>query len=134
MLNKPKESMNFYKKSLKTKFNLYGENHDEVLDLQYKIACVYITNKQYQEAHDIMVAMTEVILKEKLNHPDKINYFYRYGVYFYTTGIILMKINKNNLAKEYLNKSNLMWKDILNTNDPVLYSLNTLIKLCDKKN
>jgi tetratricopeptide (TPR) repeat protein len=135
-LGKPKEAINFYKKSLKTKFGLYGENHDEVLDLQYKISSIYITNKQYKEAEEIMTAMTDVVLKEKLNSNNSKSFthqFYRYGVYFYTTGTVLLKNNKLSLAKEYLNKANSLWKDILNPSDPVLNSLYSLIKVCNKK-
>ena len=44
--NKPKEALHDYKKSLKIKFNYYGENNDEVLELQYKISSVYISLNQ----------------------------------------------------------------------------------------
>lgn len=43
---KPKEAMNHYKKALKIKFNYFGENNDEVLDLQYKISSVYLSMRQ----------------------------------------------------------------------------------------
>ncbi len=131
-IGKPKEAINFYKKSLKTKFSIYGESHDEVLDLQYKISCIYMTNKQFKEAEEIMTAMTDVILKEKLNK-SLMHQFYRYGVYFYTTGTILLKNGKHNPAKDYLNKANSLWKDILNPSDPALNSLYSLLKICNKK-
>lgn len=124
---KPKEALNFYKKSLRVKFGLYGENHDEVLDLQYKISSVYISLKQFKQAEEIMTAMTDVILKEKLQNSN-LNNFYRYGVYFYTCGMILLK-NKNNLAKEHLNKAYTLWKDLLSPSDPTLASLNSLIHI-----
>lgn len=80
--------------------------------------------------------MTDVVLKEKLNsnNPKSFTHqYYRYGVYFYTTGTVLLKNNKINLAKEYLNKASFLWKDLLDPNDPVLNSLNSLIKICNKK-
>jgi hypothetical protein len=79
-----------------------------------------------------MLAMTEVILKEKLNKCDIDNY-YRYGVYFYTTGIILLKNNKQSVAKEYLMKADTLWKDILNPTDPGLDSIKCLIIQYQKK-
>ncbi len=124
---KPKEALNFYKKSLKTKFKFYGENHDEVLDLQYKIASIYITLKQFIEAEEIVVAMAEVVQKEKM----KANY-YRYGVYFYTAGSVLLKNNKVSQAKEYLIKAESIWKDILSPGDPALSSIKTMLKICKK--
>ena len=138
-INNPKEGLSFYKKSLKTKFHLYGENHDEVLDLQYKIASVYITLKQLKEAEEIMLAMTDVVQNEKLNNSTNmtksncIDNYYRYGVYFYTTGSILLKNNKSNLAKEFLRKAHVMWKDIVNPNDPGLSSIKSLLKICEKR-
>jgi hypothetical protein len=139
IINNPKEALNFYKKSLKTKFHLFGENHDEVLDLQYKIASVYITLKQFKEAEEIMLAMTDVVQKEKLNNfnnnsrSNGVDNYYRYGVYFYTAGVILLKNNRNSIAKEFLSKANVMWKDIINPNDPGLSSIKTMLKICDKK-
>ena len=129
---RPKEAINFYKKSLKAKFGLYGENHEEVLDLQYKISSVYITLKQYKEACEIMTAMTEVILKEKINE-NRIDYFPRYGVYFYTAGMLLIKLNKHSIAKDYLNNAVIMWKDYVNPDDPALNLVFSLIKICEKK-
>jgi tetratricopeptide (TPR) repeat protein len=139
--NNQKEALNFYKKSLKTKFHLFGDNHDEVLDLQYKIASVYISLKQFKEAEEIMMAMTDVVTKEKLrvntekneNFKASIDNYYRYGVYFYTAGVLLLKNNRNFLAKEYLNKANVMWKDIVNPNDPGLTSIKNMLKICDRK-
>ena len=135
MNNNPKEALNYYKKSLKTKFHLFGENNDEVLDLQYKIASAYISLKQFKEAEQIMIAMTEVISKEKLNRNSRtlIDFYYRYGVYFYTTGVLLLKSNSNQSAREYLNKANVMWKDIVDPNDPGLMSLRNILKLCNSR-
>jgi tetratricopeptide (TPR) repeat protein len=129
---KPKEALNYYKKSLKAKFTLFGENNEEVLDLQYKISSVYISLKQYKEASEIMTAMTEVILKEKLDNTPVDN-FYRYGVYFYTTGMLLLKNGKNSSAREYLNNALVMWKDIVSSDDPAIKSLQAMIKICDKR-
>ena len=128
---KYKEALNFYKKSLKTKFSLYGENKEEVLDLQYKISNVYIMNKQYKEAEEIMTCMSDVILKEKLQSSSA-DMFYRYGAYFYSTGLVLLKNNKNILAKEYLNKALMIWRDILLKSDPVFVSIQNLLKICEK--
>ena len=47
LMNRFKDSLIFYKKSLKLKFNLYGEAHDEVLELQYKISECYLSLKQF---------------------------------------------------------------------------------------
>ncbi len=77
--------------------------------------------------------MTDVIVNEKMNNTSIDNY-YRYGVYFYTLGMILLKNNKNTSAKANLHKAEVMWKDILNPNDPSLSSLYSLLKICDKKN
>lgn len=45
-LQKYKDALIYFKKALKIKFNYDGESNDEVLDLQYKIASVYCSNKQ----------------------------------------------------------------------------------------
>ena len=54
-------------------------------------------------------------------------------MYFYTAGVILLKNNRMYVAKEYLDKANVMWKDIVNPNDPGLSSIKALLKTCDKK-
>lgn len=131
--NKPKDALNYFKKALKTKFNMNGENDDEVLDLQYKISSVYISQKQFKEAEEIMSAMTDVIIKEKLKE-NNLDCFYRYGVYFYTLGMVLLKTNKYSHAKAALIKAETLWKDILNPNDPVKSSLSAMLKISDKKN
>jgi hypothetical protein len=131
---KPKEALNHYKKALKIKFNYFGENNDDVLDLQYKISSVYLTLRQYKEAEQIMTAMTDVVSKEKMNDKQtNLDNYYRYGVYFYTTGSILLKNGKNSLAKNFLKKAQALWKDIVNPNDPGLNSVRNLIKACEKK-
>ena len=80
------------------------------------------------------MAMTDVISKEKMkDNLSNIDNYYRYGVYFYTTGSVLLKNNKNSLAKDYLKKAQTLWKDIVNPNDPGLVSVKNLIKSCDKK-
>ena len=127
---KQQEAINCYKKSLKTKFNFYGENNEEVLELQYKISCVLMALKKYKEAEDIMNAMTEVVFREKLNECE-IDNMYRFGVYFYTAGIIFIKNNKVKLAKQSLKKAENLWKDILYNNDPCMVSLNNFMKMID---
>jgi hypothetical protein len=79
-----------------------------------------------------MLAMTEVVLKDKMTN-SKIDNYYRYGVYFYTAGTILLRNNKNTVAKEYLKRAQTLWKDILNPTDPGLTSISNLLKICDKK-
>lgn len=127
---KQQEAMNFYKKSLKTKFNYYGENNEEVLELQYKISCVLMGLKKYKEAEEIMSAMTEVVFREKLNECEVDN-MYRYGVYFYTVGIVFVKNNKFNLARQSLKKAENLWKDILFNNDPCMVSLTNFMKMVE---
>lgn len=127
---KQQEAISYYKKSLKTKFNYYGENNEEVLELQYKVSCVLMALKKYKEAEDIMNAMTEVVFREKLNECEVDN-MYRYGVYFYTAGIIFLKNNKLKLAKRSLKKAENLWKDILYNNDPCMISLNNFIKMIE---
>jgi len=127
---KQQEAINYYKKSLKTKFNFYGENNEEVLELQYKISCVLMALKKYKEAEEIMSAMTEVVFREKLNECEVDN-MYRYGVYFYTVGIIFIKNNKSKLARQSLKKAKNLWKDILYYNDPCMVSLGNFIKMVE---
>jgi tetratricopeptide (TPR) repeat protein len=129
-LGKLQDALLFYKKSLKLKFNYYGENNEEVLELQYKISCVLISLKKYKEAEEIMNAMTEVVFREKLGDCDNDN-MYRYGVYFYTAGIVFIKNNKMKVAKQHLKKAKNLWKDILYLNDPCLISLENFLKLVE---
>jgi len=129
-LGKQQDALLFYKKSLKLKFNYYGENNEEVLELQYKISCVLMSLKKYKEAEEIMNAMTEVVFREKLADCENDN-MYRYGVYFYTAGIIFIKNNKMKVAKQHLKKAKNLWKDILYLNDPCLISLENFLKLVD---
>ena len=125
-----KESMVYYKKSLKLKFNLYGDNHDEVLELQYKISSVYLSLKQYKEAEEILSAMIEVVIKEKINYATQ-EVLYRYAAYFYTYGVILIKVNKTNMAKFYLLKSRDILNGFLMKDDPLFSNISNLVKLCD---
>ncbi len=82
-----------------------------------------------------MLAMTEVVMNEKMNDKiSNIDNYYRYGVYFYTTGSILLKNSKNSSAREYLKKAQALWKDILNPIDPGLASVKQLLKISEKKN
>jgi tetratricopeptide (TPR) repeat protein len=129
-MGKLQDALMFYKKSLKTKFNYYGENNEEVLELQYKISCVLMNLKKYKEAEEIMNAMTEVVFREKLAECETDN-MYRYGVYFYTAGIIFMKNNKFKIAKQHLKKAKNLWKDILHSSDPCLISLDNFLKLVE---
>lgn len=80
-----------------------------------------------------MIAMTDVVAKEKMeNNVTNLNNYYRYGVYFYTAGSVLLKNSKNGLAKDYLKKAQALWKDIVNPNDPGLVSVKNLLKACSK--
>jgi phosphosulfolactate synthase (CoM biosynthesis protein A) len=79
-----------------------------------------------------MLAMTEVILKEKLSS-SKIDSYYRYGVYFYTAGMVLLKTNKNGIAREYLKRAQTLWKDILNPSDHGLESIKSMLNISNKK-
>ena len=132
MMNRYKDSLIFYKKSLKLKFNLYGETHDEVLELQYKISSVYLSLKQFKEAEEILSSIIDLILKQKLgNAPQEC--IYRYAAYFYTFGVVLIKLNRTNTAKVYLTKSLEVINGLLLPNDPLIININDLIKICDSK-
>ena len=128
-----RESMVYYKKSLKLKFGLYGENHDEVLELQYKISSVYVSMKQYKEAEEILSSMTDVVLKEKINYATQ-ETIYRYASYFYTFGVVLIKMNKLNIGKFYLLKSKDILEGFLSNDDPLFGNISNLIKVCDRGN
>lgn len=128
---KYKESMVYYKKSLKLKFGLYGENNDEVLELQYKISSVYLSLKQFKEAEEILSAMTDVVLKEKINYATQ-ETIYRYAAYFYTYGVILIKVNKMNMARFYLLKAKDILEGFLLKEDPLLINIMNLVKVCDR--
>ena len=132
LMNRFKDSLIFYKKSLKLKFNLYGEIHDEVLELQYKISGIYLSLKQFQQAEEILSSIVELILKKKIQNspPEAI---YRYSTYFYTYGVVLIKLNKMNNAKIYLNKVLEIVDGFLLPNDPWIYNINDLLRLCDSK-
>ena len=126
-----KEAVNYYKKALKTKYSLYGDKHDEVLDLQYKISTSYVSMKMFTDAEQVMISICDIVKKEKLS--SEIDSNYRYGTYFYLCGVIFLKLLKKDKAKEMLLKSESLWKDILSPNDPSISSLNSFIKMCEKK-
>ena len=132
LMNRYKDSLIFYKKSLKLKFNLYGETHDEVLELQYKISEVYLSLKQFQQAEEILSSIVELILKQKIHNATQ-ETIYRYSAYFYTFGVVLLKANKTNNAKIYFNKVLEIVDGFLLPNDPWIININDLIKICDSK-
>ena len=132
MMNRYKDSLIFYKKSLKLKFNLYGEAHDEVLELQYKISQVFLSMKQFQQADEILSSIVELILNQKI-HKATQETIYRYSTYFYTYGIVLIKLNKIANAKNYFNKVLEIVDGFLLPNDPWIANINDLIKICDSK-
>ena len=126
--NRYKESLEYYKKSLKIKFSLYGDKNDEVLDLQYKISSVYLLLKLYKECEQVLVSLTDVISNEKLKTANIDNY-YRYGCYYYTLGISYLKNNKINNAKIALKKVLRMWESILPNTYPAVISINKFAKI-----
>ena len=132
MMNRYKDSLVFYKKSLKLKFNLYGEAHDEVLELQYKISECYLSLKQFDQAEEILGSIIELILKQKINKANQ-EIIYRYSTYFYSYGVVLIKLNKFNSAKIYFNKTMEIIEGFLLPNDPWIININDLIKICDSK-
>ena len=132
MMNRFKDSLIFYKKSLKLKFNLYGEAHDEVLELQYKISEVYLSFKQFEQAEEILSSISELILKQKINNATQ-ETIYRYSTYFYTYGVVLLKKNKLNSARLYFNKTLEIVGGLLLPKDPWIINIHDLIKICDSK-
>lgn len=132
LMNRFNDSLIFYKKSLKLKFNLYGEVHDEVLELQYKISEVYLSLKQFQQAEEILSSIVELILKQKIHNATQ-ETIYRYSAYFYTYGVVLMKLNKINNAKMYFNKVLEIVDGFLLPNDPWILNIQDLLRICDSK-
>ena len=132
MMHRYKDSLIFYKKSLKLKFNLYGEANDEVLELQYKISECYLSLKQFDQAEEILGSIVELILKEKISQASQ-EMIYRYSTYFYSYGVVLMKLNRFNNAKIYFNKTLEIIEGFLLNNDPWIININDLIKICDSK-
>jgi len=132
LMNRYKDSLIFYKKSLKLKFNLYGEANDEVLELQYKISETYLSLKKFEQAEEILSSIVELILKQKINKANQ-EMIYRYSTYFYTYGVVLIKLNKLNSAKLYFNKVLEIIEGFLLPNDPWIININDLIKICDSK-
>ena len=131
-MNRYQDSLVFYKKSLKLKFNLYGEAHDEVLELQYKISESYLSLKKFEQAEEILGSIIELILKQKINRASQ-EMIYRYATYFYTFGVVLIKLNKFNNAKLYFNKVLEIIDGFLLPNDPWIININDLIKICDSR-
>ena len=132
LMNRYKDSLIFFKKSLKLKFNLYGEAHDEVLELQYKISESYLSLKQFEQAEEILGSIVELIMKQKINKANQ-ETIYRYVTYFYTYGVVLIKLNRLNNAKMYFNKVLDTINGFLLPNDPWIININDLIKICDSK-
>ena len=132
LMNRYKDSLIFYKKALKLKFNLYGEAHDEVLELQYKISECYLSLKQFDQAEEILGSIVELILKQKINKANQ-ELIYRYATYFYTYGVVLVKLNRLNNAKIYFNKALNIINGFLLPNDPWIININDLIKICESK-
>ena len=132
LMNRYKDSLIFYKKSLKLKFNLYGEAHDEVLELQFKISECYLSLKQYEQAEEILGSIVELIMKQKIDNANQ-EMIYRYATYFYTYGVVLIKFNRYNNAKIYLNKDLEIVEGFLLPNDPWIINIKDLIKICDSK-
>ena len=132
LMNRYKDSLIFYKKSLKLKFNLYGEAHDEVLELQCKISESYLSLKQFEQAEEILGSIVELIMKQKINKANQ-ETIYRYVTYFYTYGVVLIKLNRLNNAKMYFNKVLDTINGFLLPNDPWIININDLIKICDSK-
>ena len=131
LMNRYKDSLIFYKKSLKLKFNLYGEAHDEVLELQYKISESYLSLKQFEQAEEILGSIVELIMKRKINKANQ-ETIYRYVTYFYTYGVVLIKLNRLNNAKMYFNKVLDTINGFLLPNDPWIININDLIKILPK--
>ena len=63
-------AISYFKKSLKYKYSLLGDKHDDVLDIQYKITSCYVSLKQYKEAEEIISSVTKVIIDNKLKLND----------------------------------------------------------------
>ncbi len=87
--------------------------------------------KQFKEAEEILSAMIELIVKQKLNYATQ-ETMYRYGAYFYTYGVILLKVNKSKMAKFYLMKCKEILDGFLIPEDPLFMNISNLIKICDK--
>ena len=111
---------------------MYGEAHDEVLELQYKISESYLSLKQFEQAEEILGSIVELILKQKFNNANQ-ETIYRYATYFYTYGVVLLKLNRLNNAKIYFNKVLEIINGFLLSNDPWIININDLIKICDSK-
>ena len=79
-----------------------------------------------------MDGLTSNELKEKFNQASQ-EIIYRYSTYFYTYGVVLMKLNRFNNAKIYFNKTMEIIECFLLPNDPWIININDLIKICDSK-
>ena len=74
--------------------------------------------------------MIDLILKEKISYATQ-ETIYRYSAYFYTYGVVLIKLNRLNSAKMYLNKSLEIIEGFLLHNDPLFNNIRNLLKICD---
>ena len=126
------DALIYFKKSLKLKYKLYGAENDEVLELQYKISCAYLSLSLYRESEEILNSVVETVLKSKINSATQ-ETIYRYAAYFYTYGVVLIKIRRSNMAKLYLSKSREIMGEILDQRDTVLTNISKLINLCEYK-
>ena len=77
-----------------------------------------------------MSSIIELILKQKVNNATQ-ETIYRYSVYFYTFGVVLMKLKKINNAKIFFNKVLEIVDGFLLPNDPWVININDLLKKCD---
>ena len=73
-----------------------------------------------------------MILKEKISQASQ-EMIYRYSTYFYSYGVVLMKLNRFNNAKIYFNKTLEIIEGFLLNNDPWIININDLIKICESK-
>ena len=75
--------------------------------------------------------MIDVVLKEKINYATQ-ETIYRYSAYFYTLGVIYIKLNKNNQAKLFLLKAKENLEGFLSDNDPLFNNIQNLIKISEQ--
>ena len=101
-------------------------------DGQIKISESYLSLKQFEQAEEILGSIVELIFKQKFNNANQ-ETIYRYATYFYTYGVVLLKLNRLNNAKIYFNKVLEIINGFLLPNDPWIININDLIKICDSK-
>ena len=75
--------------------------------------------------------MTEVVLKDKINFATQ-ETIYRYASYFYTFGVVLIKMGKLNISRFYLLKAKDILEGFLNSDDPLFTNISNLVKVCDR--